>query len=96
MPQGLQIWDDQGRLMVDTNTSLSQVLGSFSLGDGHPAGTYSDGNFANGRPWAMVMPTARFSTVSGSAPLKMTSVTVSGTTISYTDGDRAVIVYGIY
>ncbi len=97
MPAGMQIWDEQGRLMVDTNTRLSQVLGSFSIGDNSPAGSLVDGNLANGTPFVAVISHEGPKTDGSNGLRLLPQAWVSGpTTISWSAGDSAFILYGIY
>lgn len=92
MPAGLQIWDASGHLVLDTTTWCGQVLGSFSLSDGHSSGSMTITDLAAGRPFVAVLPAASLS----DTLLTITSASVSGTTLSYTSGNACQIVYGIY
>lgn len=97
MPQGIQIWDAAGTMIMDTTTWCGQVLGNFTLAGGRAAGSTVDARLSQGRPWVMVLP---FNGNEGSAPggNPITDVvTFSGTTISWNASPNAVqVIYGIY
>ena len=97
MPQGLQVWDAAGNLMIDTNTWHSQVLGNFTLGASHAAGSLVDANLALVRPFIFVLPNEgnEGGTAGGNPTANI--VTISGTTVSWNAALSACqVVYGIY
>lgn len=81
--QGLQIWDENGDLVVDDTTKLVLFLGVFVTTG---AGSLSVPEFANGLPFV------RSSSASGNF---INDATWSGTTISWTAANQ-MILYGIY
>lgn len=97
MPQGLQVWDASGNVVMDTTTWVSQVLGSFALAAGHGAGSISDANLAQGRPYVIVLPAeGNKGSQAGGNPVANV-VTVSGTTVSWNAAaDACQVIYGIY
>lgn len=50
MPQGLQIWDDTGKLIVDTSTNIGKILGSTTITAG-VSGHVANSKFALGTPF---------------------------------------------
>ncbi|QYW02495.1 hypothetical protein CPT_Silvanus_021 [Stenotrophomonas phage Silvanus] len=94
MPSGIQVWDDQGRLVVDYTTRLSQSLGGFALGDNHAAGSMNVPEFALGKPYVIVMSEQKFK--SDGQVRKVPQAFASGTTLSWDAGDACYINYGIY
>lgn len=94
MPTGIQIWDAQGRLVVDYTTRMSQSLGTLSLGDNHAAGSMTVPEFARGRPFVVVVSQQKFK---GDGNVrKVPQAFASGTTLSWDAGDACYIMYGIY
>lgn len=97
MPSGLQIWDAAGNLVLDTNTWVSHVLGTFALPAAHAAGNLSVPALASGRPFLIVLPAeGNMGAVAAGNPVANT-VTVSGTTITWNAApDACQVIYGIY
>jgi hypothetical protein len=97
MPQGLQVWDASGNIVMDTTTWCSQVLGSVALGSNHGAGSVVDANLALGRPFFFVQEADSAKATDATGNANWMTVSVSGTTLNYAAGQNAaVIVYGIY
>ena len=97
MPQGLQVWDAAGNMLVDTTTWMSQVLGSFELPADHAAGSTTDAGLATGRPFVVVLPyEGNLGAESTGNPIA-NQVTVSGTTISWNAAKVGCrVIYGVY
>lgn len=56
MPQGLQVWDAAGNLIVDTSSSLGRVLGVATI-DGGDTAVITDPNYTTtSRPFWTVLP----------------------------------------
>ncbi|EKE79731.1 hypothetical protein [Idiomarina xiamenensis] len=54
MPEGLQVWDESGRLIVDTTTLVGKLLGTtFSE---QLSGYLDDERFLRGTPFGFVLP----------------------------------------
>ena len=97
MPQGLQVFNPDGSILLDTNTWVSQILGNVSLAANHAAGSLNDANFTRGRPFYFVLMQEgnQGSTPTGNPVNKI--VSVSGTTLSWNAGAiPAQIIYGIF
>ena len=75
MPQGLQVWDSSGNLIVDTNSSLGVILGTHTITKSAGNGSLSVGDLSLGTP---------FFTVITSTGTFYPIVSVSGSTISWT------------
>jgi hypothetical protein len=76
----MQVWDAQGRIVVDFTTRLSRVLGSTFING--TSGALGDGNLIQGQSFAIFQPSVLFQHISGDAPRPV--ITISGTTISWT------------
>lgn len=101
MPQGMQAFDDQGRIVVDFTTRISRVLGSRYI-DGN-AGSFQDANLATGQPFVIFQPSVLFQHIAGDAPRPVFNI--SGQTISWTYSPPAssyhtpvpgYLFYGVY
>ncbi len=90
MPLGVQIWDEHGNLMIDQFTRVGRIMGVVA---GNTAGgSISDGNLAQGTPFASVMLLGVVN-LADLAP----QVSISGTTITYTSSSYPFyIIYGTY
>lgn len=93
MPAGLQIWDENGNVMLDTENRVTRVLGSFESGTSD--GSLTSEGFSQGTPWHV-----RLTPDLGLTPPK---ITVSGNTLSWTFGNvaeefrrSAYVMYGVY
>ena len=89
MPQGLQIWDASGALVLDTNTMHTRMVGVIQ---GPASGSISVPIFANGRPFAAVL-------LGGDGIYGIGArgtASVSGTTLTYNLQSYNVLLYGIY
>ena len=54
MPQGLQVWNSSGQLIIDTSTSIGKVLGITTITAG-VSGNIADTKFALGTPfWSLI------------------------------------------
>jgi hypothetical protein len=53
MAQGLQIWGENGQLLLDTSTFSGRFLGSVNLGAGPGSGTIYHDGFYSGTPFAV-------------------------------------------
>ncbi|NIF28323.1 hypothetical protein F3J44_18300 [Pantoea sp. Tr-811] len=100
MPQGLQVWDAQGRLILDVTDRLSRILGQVATGSA--AGAIAVPEFAAGygTPWAFVQQRNASANQFGK---RCARVTISGTTLSWDFPGLssweilpAVIQYGVY
>lgn len=97
MPQGLKVWDAAGNPVIDSATWTGLVLGSVPLGINHGAGSITDAGLARGRPFAFTWPAEGLSGATPSGNPQQISVSISGTTLSWTAAPAACqIIYGIY
>lgn len=91
MAEGLQVWDENGSVLVDGATRMSSVLGIVSI---TAAGSLSNADLAKGTPWYVVNNPDRLG--------RGIRVTVSGTTISWTvttlgtPSGPSQLIYGVY
>lgn len=76
MPQGLQLWDAAGNLIVDYTTRCGLVLGRVDVGTGNQSGSVSNGGLADGAPFY-------FCIAEGDMGQKQPNVSFSGTTMSW-------------
>jgi hypothetical protein len=91
MPSGIEIYDNQGRLTMDLTIRISRLLGSVQTGQA--AGSLSTGDFQMGTPyWFTPSSSDNFST---NGPLKK-DISITGTTLTWTDGAPVTIFYGVY
>ena len=92
MPQGLQVWDDSGNLIVDTATRLGRILGVTTISAS--SGTVVNSGFSGGTPFWIAIPLATGDVEHGP------DISVSGTTLTYNFNGRPVtshrLVYGVY
>lgn len=96
MATGMKLWDAAGRLTMDTTTWTGQILGSFSLGANHGAGSINNAGLAQGRPWVAVFPYDGNTGSTAQGNPSNTSASVTGTTLNYTAGISAcIIIFGI-
>jgi len=95
MPQGLQIWDASGNLILDTSSHIGRVLGVATL-TGGTNGSVTDANFSTGTPFWHLQPNATY-------PTKLPDITISGTTLNWNfqagytwSGMSFKLIYGVY
>ena len=94
MPQGLQVWDASGNLILDLTDRLGRILGISTL-TSPTDGSITDAGFASGTPWFICLPIS-----SGAASTPQCSV--AGNVISWdfiTGGNYATtykLIYGVY
>ena len=91
MPQGLQVFDAAGNVIVDTSTRLGRVLGSATIGPSG-SGSITNASFALGTPWCMIYNSSSFPTYEPVISFSGTSLLWS---FAYTSSSYT-IVYGIY
>lgn len=92
MPQGLQVWDDQGRVLVDLSDWLGRLAGSASV-TANTAGSVTNALIATGTPFFVWIPSAE-EAVTGATSLP--SVTFSGSTMSWTACPHSgALIYGV-
>jgi|LakMenEpi03Aug12_release.lakeMendotaPanAssembly.Ray.scaffolds.fasta_scaffold421693_2 hypothetical protein len=92
MPQGLQIWDDQGRLLVDLGDWLGRLAGSAAVTI-NTAGSTTNSLLQSGTPFFVWVPSTE-EAVTG--PTTMPSVTFSGSTMSWSSVPvSGTLIYGV-
>lgn len=96
MPQGLQVWDENGQLEVDVTSRLTRIIGSFTTTEGvNVSGSVVDDRLLDGQPWYVIQQTP------SSRPW-LPIISISGNTISWSSrGGSSVtrsvnVVYGVY
>lgn len=91
MPQGLQIFDASGNVILDTNVKAGRVLGTATVA-ASTAGSVTNAGLTTGTPFWIYQ--ASTTSYFARAP----TISVSGSTLSWAaDSDRAgLIVYGVY
>lgn len=92
MPQGLQVFDASGNVLVDTSTRLGRILGVTTITT--TTGSVVDSDFANGTPFWYAIPLSIADVEFGP------DLSFSGTTLSWDFQGRTVtshrLVYGVY
>lgn len=92
MPAGLQVWDANGQMIVDTSTRLGRIVGVADITTA--TGSIIDANFADGAPFWVALP------ASNTSPSFGPKFTFSGTTLSWDFEGRTVsthrVVYGVF
>jgi len=103
MATGLQVWAQNGTLLIDTTSSVALILGTFAIGGAGSAqsGSITDARLGNGRPFA-------FQLLGGipGADNKEAIITTSANGVSWSypsaeatyesDRPRATIMYGTF
>lgn len=98
MAYGLRTWDEQGKLLIDTSSRLSRVLGTVQITAGVD-GSVSSPDFVQGTPFWMAYATAAST---GSYAGAMPAFTISGSTLSWSWAgmeqykDNCTLIYGVY
>ncbi len=92
MTAGLQTFDASGNLVFDTGTRTGRVINVTTITG--TSGSYSDAALANGTPFF-------FFATSSPAVAKAVSISISGTTISWTiassqSSNTFALAYGVY
>jgi hypothetical protein len=98
MPAGLQMWDESGRLILDTSTSVGRFLGVVAIANASVS-VYSEG-FLTGRPFYVFLPSGDPST-GNDRTWNTPTMSVSGPNVSFIvsgqpGGDFGKIFYGVY
>ena len=92
MPQGLQVWDDQGRLLVDLGDWLGRLAGSSAVA-ANTAGSTTNVLLQSGTPFFVWVPSTE-EAVTGATT--MPSVTFSGSTMSWSSVPvSGTLIYGV-
>jgi hypothetical protein len=92
MPQGLQVWDDQGRLLVDLGDWLGRLAGSTPV-TLNTAGSITNVLLQSGTPFFVWVPSTE-EAVTGATT--MPSVTFSGSTMSWSSVPvSGTLIYGV-
>jgi hypothetical protein len=95
MPSGLQCWDANGLLTLDTGDSITKVIGTVQT-QADVAGSLVVPDFEGGVR-AFVFKNASPPGGSEWRPYGRTEVSVNGRTISWTAGQPAIsFIYGVY
>ena len=96
MPQGFQVWDAAGALILDTNSMLGRILGTVAASGS--TGSIDHGGLTTGRPFYVCVSSDNGTGVGVMYP----NVTISGSTLSWSyDGGgqsigTAIIFFGVY
>jgi len=92
MPQGLQVFDDQGRILVDLGDWLGRLAGSTAV-TASAAGSVKNVLLQSGTPFFIWIP-ATEEAVTGAT--LMPRVTFSGSTMSWTSVPvSGTLIYGV-
>ncbi len=92
MPQGLQVWDENGVLTVDITNRLVKIVGRINTVS-NVSGSLTVPSELGGEVWFACQPTYKRILSIARPP----TATVSGRTISWTSAPQAIIIeYGIY
>ena len=92
MPQGLQVWDDQGRLLVDLGDWLGRLAGSAAVA-ANTAGSTTSVLLQSGTPFFVWIPSTEEGVIGSTT---MPSVTFSGSTMSWSSVPvSGTLIYGV-
>ena len=99
MAQGLQVFDANGKILVDTNKRIGKILGQMTIyttGSGDRTVTHTDDRLTKGKPFYLLMHEIReknkiFVDFNGNqVTLRFGNYVDTNSTISYT------VIYGVY
>lgn len=94
MPQGLQIFDASGNVLLDTSTSIGRQTGSGDIGDSPYSGTITVPGTSTGTNIWWV---ATADTGLGDPPTDIDAIiSTSSTQISWAAQGSRKIIYGVY
>lgn len=98
MPAGLQVWNEQGKLVFDGTKRISRVVVTIDIRS-RPSGSYSSAMFSTGSPFAIFTPTEFGAFMNN--PSKGLNYSFSGDTFSWTkdgktNGIPGYFVVGVY
>ena len=98
MPQGLQVWDASGNLIIDLGSSLGRVLGVATI-SGSATSSIPDARLNQGTPFWVVLP-ANGSSSPGVVDYDVPNIGATPTAIEYspgyaTAGKNYTIIYGV-
>lgn len=108
MPQGLQVWNADGSIKLDTSTLLGRIFGSINVPAGLSGGVISREEFSQGQPFLVsIFGFGDFSAagfVSVGPAFSQPNFTVSGNTVTWsrstntreTNLPSGVIYYGVF
>lgn len=99
MAEGLQVWDEQGRLILDATDRLGRVVGSVLTGGA--SGSLVSSGMDYGQPWyALILEPGQsegYTSSNGVVTVrKRPTITISGRNISWTTGVPCRLIYGVY
>lgn len=81
MPQGIEVYDGNGKLIFDSSNNLARHLITFTTGTG--AGSRSVPGLSRGRPWVVVYPIFNSSPLFYGAPVPVVSFNQLNETVSW-------------
>lgn len=93
VPQGLQVWDENGNIILDTDDMLGKVLGVRAINAA--SGSITDARLTEGQPFYAFY-TSEPAQWFGEGPMR---VSISGSTISWSAWSRfssAFLAYGVF
>lgn len=97
MPQGLQCWDANGNMALDTTDRLTRVLGEFDTGTSD--GSMYDEYVLTGTPWYIISKTQNEEwIIESSIVLSVSNGTIKWNFKDYKNSIRCNthIIYGVY
>lgn len=91
--QGLQVWDENGNIVIDTSTQTTSVLGNITI---NSPGTYSitDSRFGLGKPFYMT--DDFYNGIDIVAILSGNTYTFTVKQLQYGTYEPFKIIYGVY
>lgn len=104
MAYGMQVWDASGNTILDTNWSITRILGIVSgIGSSAFSGSVTNAAFSTGRFFWMFSPKV-IGTDSYGIPINgIASASLSGSTLNWTVNTQGLgyvdcgsIIYGVY
>ncbi|RQT68119.1 hypothetical protein DF045_27345 [Burkholderia cepacia] len=102
MPVGLQIWDQQGRIVLDATARAGRVVGVVRLDESGSSGSRA-ADLSGGTPFWAFTPDWLYRHVSGNAPVPVVQINAyginwfySGSPADYRTPMPGTLVYGVY
>lgn len=100
MAQGLQVWDSDGKLQLDSSSKTSKMIGKLEAYTANKTYTFTDARFSTGKPFYIIAPVSSpYSsshitvTITGNTATIKTSPVPNGATFS---SWQFIVYMGIY
>lgn len=106
MPSGLQTWNADGSVQLDTTLLVGRILGSVSIAAGQTSGSISHDAFSTGTPFAFPLVDFSGNAIDLSPTFSLPQISVSGGTLTWTRASvvnasaeslpAGIIYFGVY